>query len=161
MSGRSGRFYYKNEAEVMESLGMKQVPGSGNGWVAKEDGENEHVLCQLKSTDANSISVHKLDLDKLQVHAFTDKKIPVFAIQFLKSNEIYLLVRPEELQEVAEYLDTGIYSCEDTSGLRGLLDASDDGMETPRNVVKSSSSSRDKYLESIRQKYHREGKSAL
>lgn len=161
MPGRSGRFYYKNEAEVMESLGMKQVPGSGNGWVAKEDGENEHVLCQLKSTDANSISVHKLDLDKLQVHAFTDKKIPVFAIQFLKSNEIYLLVRPEELQEVAEYIDTGIYSCEDTSGLRGLLDASDDGMETLRNVVKSSSSSREKYLESIRQKYRREGKSAL
>ena len=54
---RSGKFYYRNERETMEMLGMRQVPGSGNGWVAKEDGENEHLLCQLKSTDGNSIGI--------------------------------------------------------------------------------------------------------
>lgn len=32
---RSGKFYYRNERETLEALGFKQVPGSGNGWVAK------------------------------------------------------------------------------------------------------------------------------
>lgn len=89
-------------------LGMKQVPGSGNGWVAKEDGENEHLLCQLKSTDGNSIGIKKIDIDKLLLNAETEHKLPVFAVQFLKSGEVYLLVRPIDIEEVAEYLDTGV-----------------------------------------------------
>ena len=41
---RSGRDWFKNEKEVMELLGLKQVPGSGSSWVAREDGENDDVL---------------------------------------------------------------------------------------------------------------------
>lgn len=102
---RSGKDWFRNEAEVMSILGLEQVPGSGSSWVAREDGENDHVLCQLKSTDAQSIRVQLQDIHELQVHALTSHKLPVFAIQFRDSNEVFLLVSPIQLQEVAEYLD--------------------------------------------------------
>ena len=108
MEKRSGKFYYKNERETMELLGMKQVPGSGSGWVAKEDGENDHVLCQLKSTDAGSIRISKQDIDKLIINSMIERKVPVFAIQFLQSNEVFLLCRPLDLPEMAEFIKTGV-----------------------------------------------------
>lgn len=107
MAKRSGKFYYRNEKEVMEMLGLKQTKGSGNGWVEKEDGQNDKVICQLKSTDANSIRVIKKDIDTLLYNAEVARKYPVFAIQFLQSNEVYLLVKPEELVDVAKYIKTG------------------------------------------------------
>ena len=48
---RTGKFYFRNEKEVLKSLGLTPTPQSGAGWVAKEDGENEIILAQLKSTD--------------------------------------------------------------------------------------------------------------
>lgn len=30
---RSGRFYRRNEAEVMKSLGLRPTKNSGSGWV--------------------------------------------------------------------------------------------------------------------------------
>ena len=51
---RSGKFWYRNEKKTLEALGFKQIPGSGNGFAAKEDGENELALVQLKSTDSSS-----------------------------------------------------------------------------------------------------------
>lgn len=107
MAKRSGKFYYQNEREVLERLGLRQVPGSGNGWVQKEDGESDDILCQLKSTDAQSIRVQKLDIEKLEYHAMVSHRLPVFAINFLSDNSTYLLVSPESLLEVAEYLETG------------------------------------------------------
>lgn len=107
MAKRSGKFYYQNEREVLERLGLRQVPGSGNGWIQKEDGESEDILCQLKSTDAQSIRVQKLDIEKLEYHAMVSHRLPVFAINFLSDNSTYLLVSPESLLEVSEYLETG------------------------------------------------------
>lgn len=158
---RSGKFYYKNEAEVMEMLGMRQVPGSGNGWVSKEDGENEHVLCQLKSTDASSIRVNKLDVDKLLINASVAHKLPVFAVQFLQSNEVFLLVRPQDLTEVSKYIESGeaqSYECflgidsEDVAGVSRVSHG---------NVVKSSDRGRKAFMEQNDKKFKRERKSAL
>ena len=56
---RTGKFYRKNEAEVMKSLGLIPTKNSGSGWIEKEDGQNDYVICQLKSTDAQSIKVTK------------------------------------------------------------------------------------------------------
>ena len=158
MARRSGKFYYKNESEVMELLGMKQVPGSGNGWVAKEDGENENVLCQLKSTDAASISVKKLDIDKLLVNSTIEHKLPVFAIQFLKSNDIFLLVRPMDLPEVSKYLNTGIVERHSEDDLVTL---EDEGDWIPTKVVKSSQKAREKFEKQEERKWKKKGKSAL
>lgn len=30
---RSGKFYRKNEQEVMKSLGLNPTPNSGSGWI--------------------------------------------------------------------------------------------------------------------------------
>ena len=108
MRKRSGKFYFKNEKEVMNSLGLKQVPGSGNVWSSShEDGENDFILCQLKSTDAQSIRVQQVDIRKLEEHASISQKFPLFAIQFLNTGEIWLMAKPEDFADVANYIVTG------------------------------------------------------
>ena len=104
---RSGKFYYKNERETLEALGFTQVPGSGNGWVAKEDGESDNTLVQLKSTENSSYAVSLLDLKKLEIHAETEHKFPLFLIQFLKQNKIYALVSIENLSDLNSMIETG------------------------------------------------------
>lgn len=96
---RSGKFYFKNEKEVMKRLGLDPVPGSGSGWIHKEDGESDTILAQLKSTDADSYRIQQLDLDKLEYHASVANKVPVFIVQFLKTNKIYLMVEAENIEE--------------------------------------------------------------
>lgn len=104
---RSNKFYRQNEAEVMDSLGLKPTKNSGAGWVEKEDGQNEFVIAQLKSTDAQSISVKQKDIHTLQYNASVCHKIPIFVIQFLGTGEVYIQMKPEDIAEVAKYLDTG------------------------------------------------------
>ena len=158
---RSGRDWFKNEKEVMELLGLKQVPGSGSSWVAREDGENDDVLCQLKSTDAGSIRVQLQDIHELQVHALTSHKLPVFAIQFRQTNEVFLLVSPLELHDAAKYL------ADPTSFKQLVLEPAMDAAirETedwdPPKVVKSSSKSREKFQREREKNYKKKGRSAL
>lgn len=153
---RSGKFYYRNERETMEMLGMRQVPGSGNGWVAKEDGENEHLLCQLKSTDGNSIGVKKIDIDKLLLNAETEHKLPVFAVQFLKSGEVYLLVRPIDIEEVAEYLDTGVVKRSEEDDIIEVKKVK----ATKKPVVRSSESARERFKEKNNRRFKKKERSA-
>ena len=153
---RPGKFWHKNEGEVMELLGLRQVPGSGNGWVAKEDGESEHVLCQLKSTDASSIRVQKQDIDKLEYHAIVSKKLPVFAIQFVQSKQVYLLVKPLDLADVAKYIKSGSYSQEaDLEGVRSSFGSTDSKLSYAKPKIISSAEAREAYFESIRKKHER------
>lgn len=104
---RSGKFYYRNERETLEALGFKQVPGSGNGWIAKEDGESDNTLVQLKSTENASYTVSLLDLKKLEIHAEIEHKFPLFLIQFLKQDKIYALVSIENLEDLNDMIKTG------------------------------------------------------
>lgn len=158
---RSGKFYRKNEAEVMESLGLDPTPNSGSGWVVKEDGQNENVICQLKSTDASSIKISKFDIDRLEYNASVANKLPVFAIQFLQSNEVFLLVRPELLQEVSEYIESG--NVETTNSFLGIEDI--DTLECTRSTdnkkIKSSSKAKEMFRKQQNDKYRKERKSAL
>lgn len=153
---RSRKFYYRNERETMEMLGMRQVPGSGNGWVAKEDGENEHLLCQLKSTDGNSIGIKKIDIDKLLLNAETEHKLPVFAVQFLKSGEVYLLVRPIDIEEVAEYLNTGVVKRSEEDDIVEVKKI----RAKKKPVVKSSESARERFKAENNRKYKKKERSA-
>lgn len=158
---RSGKDWFKNEKEVMELLGLKQVPGSGSSWVAKEDGENENVLCQLKSTDASSIRVQLQDIHELQIHALTSHKLPVFAIQFRQTNEVFLLVSPLELHDAAKYLaDTKTFK---QLVLKPAMDAAVRETEDwdPPKVIKSSSKSREKFQRERENSYKKKGRSAL
>jgi hypothetical protein len=107
---RSSKFYLKNEKETMEQLGLKATKASGAGWIEKEDGYNEHILAQLKSTDAESIKVNLQDIHRLDYNAIVAHKLPLFVIQFLQSNETFLLIRPSDLNSINEYLNTGYVS---------------------------------------------------
>lgn len=104
---RSGKFYRKNEKEVMKFLGLKATYNSGSGWIEKEDGQNEFVICQLKSTDAQSIKINQKDIRTLEHNACVSHKIPVFAIQFLNTGEVWLMAKPADLPQISDYLYTG------------------------------------------------------
>lgn len=100
---RLSKWYFKNEKAVMSKLGFKPQPGSGNNWLAKEDGENEFFLAQLKTTDADSYRINRLDLDKVEYHALVNHKIPVFINQFLADGHIYLTINIEHLEELISF----------------------------------------------------------
>lgn len=161
MAKRSGKFYRKNEAEVMKRLGFKPTKNSGSGWIEKEDGENEHCLCQLKSTDAKSISINKLDIDKLLYHASVSKKLPIFAIQFIEEDEVYLLVKPDDLIDIAKYVETN----KPPKFMEDVLDnASMDVMmpmaKTTSNTIRSSENARNEFRKEMRNKIQKGLKSA-
>lgn len=156
---RSGKFYRKNEAEVMKALGLKPTKNSGSGWIEKEDGQSENVICQLKSTDAQSIKINKKDLDVLSYNAAVTHKLPVFAIQFLQSNEVYLLVKPDLLCEAAQYIETGEYvSVNEFVGI-DLSEHEEMTVET-KKVVKSSSNAREQFRIENERKFKKEKRSA-
>lgn len=97
MNKRSTKFYRRNEAEVMKRLGFRPTKNSGAGWIEKEDGINDQAICQLKSTDKQSISVKQSDLHILEKHALEAHKLPVFALQFLNLDEVWIMVKPEHI----------------------------------------------------------------
>ena len=141
---RSGKWYRKNEQDVMFSLGLTPTPNSGSGWVIKEDGQSENIICQLKSTDKESISVKKLDLDKLTNNASTTHKVPMFAIQFISSGEVYLIVKPENIIEVANHI-SGI-APEARGGVLDVLIERDDKNTIPqKQMISGASKSRERF----------------
>ena len=165
---RSGKFYRKNEAEVMRSLGLEPTPNSGSGWIVKEDGQSEDVICQLKSTDAMSIKINLKDIETLEYNALVAHKLPVFVIQFLCNNQTYLLVKPEDLQDVSGLIvgnkpDNSRY---ETLGIEntGLGGPSNGVKEKPkgnRKIIKSSKSSRESFNREHEKKFQKKSKSAL
>lgn len=159
---RSGKFYRKNEQEVMKSLGLNPTPNSGSGWICKEDGQTDDLICQLKSTDANSIKINKNDLDTLEYNSLVEHKLPVFVIQFLQSNEVYLVLRPEDLKDVVKFIKTGKVSEERFLGVEELTgDSTDSDVENqPRKKIVSSSKSRKAFMNEHEKQYEKKSKSA-
>lgn len=104
---RTGKFYRRNERETLEKLGFKAVPGSGSGWIAKEDGENEIALVQLKSTDSSSYTLKMLDMRTLEYNAAVEHKVPIFVIQFLKQDKLYAVVNISDLSDLFDAIRTG------------------------------------------------------
>lgn len=98
---RTGRFYRKNERDVMEQLGVKPTKNSGSGWLEKEDGIGELTMVQLKSTDAQQMTIKQKDIRILEQHARESHKAPVFAIQFLNTGEVWLMAKQEDLAAAA------------------------------------------------------------
>lgn len=157
---RSGKWYRNNEAKLMRLLGLEPTPNSGSGWVIKEDGQNENVICQLKSTDASSIKVVLNDLQKLEYNAIVTHKLPVFAIQFIQNDDIYLLVKPSNLSDLAHYLNTG----ENVSGVNMPIDIDENELEEtetcPVRTIRSSSRAREFFRKEYQKKFRKETRSA-
>lgn len=146
---RSFKFYRQNEAEVMESLGLKPTKNSGSGWLEKEDGQNDYLICQLKSTDAQSIKINQKDIRILEKNASIEHKIPVFAIQFLNTGEVWVMSKPEDLMSVSEYIQTG--QTKISSPI--LLENYEEAKPQSGKVISSSKSGRDAFNEEQRNKY--------
>lgn len=150
---RSGKFYRKNEREVMESLGLKPTKNSGSGWIEKEDGQSEYLICQLKSTDSSSIRIQQKDIRTLEYNATVSHKIPIFAIQFLNTGEVWLMAKPVDFTSVAQYLELG-YIKSNNLDLGINLDNFVEQLETDtKTVIKSSKSARESYNKEQDQKY--------
>ena len=149
---RSFKFYRKNEAEVMHSLGMKETKNSGSGWIEKEDGQNEYLICQLKSTDAQSIKVNQKDIRMLEKNALVAHKIPLFAIQFLNTNEVWLMIKPEDVFDVAEALNGDVVRMPDN-----LINIDETTPYKPPSnatrIIKSSSNAREMFHKEKNKKY--------
>lgn len=156
MTSRSGRFYRKNEKEVMQELGLKPTKRSGAGWVEKEDGINEKAICQLKSTFKHSITIKQDDLEKLEYHASISHKIPIFAIQFVDMDKIYLMIKPEDIQK----LTAGDLNQERKAGRRDRIlgdiekaDVEEDLISRSRDTIRSSRRLRNAYMNKNKRKY--------
>ena len=156
---RSGKFYRNNEREVMKLLGLEPTPNSGSGWLVKEDGQNENVICQLKSTDNNSIKINKLDLDKLSYNSLVAHKLPVFAIQFLNSNEVFLVIKPEDITDIAKYINTGEKPKIELDFIN-IPDTKQNRIQKDVRVIKSSSNSRKAFMNENDDKFRKKSKSA-
>lgn len=100
MPKRSGKFYSQNEKRTLKALGLTPAPASGAGWVVKEDGENETLMVQLKSTDNLSYRLSRLDMKKLEFHADVSHKVPVFLVQFLKDDRLYAIVDVKNIDDL-------------------------------------------------------------
>lgn len=143
----------------MKSLGLKPTKNSGSGWVEKEDGISDAVICQLKSTDKESIKLNKRDIDVLNYNAGVCHKMPVFAIQFLQSNEVYLLVKPDMLTDIAKYIETGTYTSQNDFLDLDVSDVEETTIKTKRKI-KSSSIARIRFNEENEKKFKKERRSA-
>lgn len=144
----------------MKSLGLKPTKNSGSGWVEKEDGISDAVICQLKSTDKESIKLNKRDIDVLNYNAGVCHKMPVFAIQFLQSNEVYLLVKPDMLTDIAKYIDTRTYESQSDFLDLDVSDVEEETTVKAKRKIKSSSSARIRFNEENEKKFKKERRSA-
>lgn len=100
MNKRSTKFYRKNEAEIMKRLGFKPTRNSGATWIDKCDGQSDHFICELKSTDHSSFTVKQEYLHTLEAHAIEAHKIPVFAFNFLNTDEVWLSIKESDIEAI-------------------------------------------------------------
>lgn len=138
MSKRSIKFYRKNEAEVMERMGLKPTKNSGAGWIEKCDGQNEQYICELKSTDRDSFSVKQSVLHTLEYHASVAHKTPLFAFQFLNKNEVWVAIKEDEFRAYMDFKEQQKKEKENCNDDNLELDESDqigyNTIVTSRNV---------------------------
>lgn len=158
---RSGKFYRKNEQEVMEMFGLKPTKNSGSGWIEKEDGQNDNVICQLKSTDKQSLKINLKDLQTLEYNALVSKKLPIFMIQYLQNGSIYVIIKPEILNDISTYISTGSYEPNDLFLISDLENIEDTCSTKNNKTVKSSEDARVNFKKEIEKKFAKRKKSAL
>ena len=117
-------------------------------------------MCQLKSTDAQSIKVNQKDIRTLEKNAMIEHKIPMFAIQFLNTGEVWLMLKPDDLPDAAEYILTGSLKENRLDYLGIDLEASGDLKTIYHKSIKSSGDSREMFHKQQSEKYNKK-RSAL
>lgn len=148
------KWYNKNEFEVMSKLGLTPTKRSGAGWIEKEDGYNEEIIAQLKSTDANSFKLSRDDLRKLEYHATVDKKKPLFVVQFIE-RETYLIMRQEDMKDICLSL-LGVERMEDLKyDDKSEIDVYSDCEKPIIKKVKSNRKAREQFMKERESKWQK------
>lgn len=104
MGRRDLKFYREQEQEVMRSLGLEPTKNSGSGWIEKEDGQNDYLICQLKTTDAQSITINQKDIRVLEKNAAVSHKTPIFTIHFNNTGETWIMAKPTDFGQVSDVI---------------------------------------------------------
>ena len=79
--------------------------GSGNGLFVKADVTTKEFKIEAKRTDnEDSISLKRAWLAKLSAQAFSERKLPVLAIEFGGSAEQFFVLRQAEFNLLCSYL---------------------------------------------------------
>ena len=155
----TSRYWYKNEKEVMRRLGLKSTLGSGSGPIEKEDGYNDEILLQLKSTAKRQITVHKKDVDDLIVHAMVEHKAPVFAVNFVEDGSVWLMVRPQDIQALLS-LPEPVRGAVRPKARPVPKQASKEAQAQSGRVIASSVEAREEYREEQRKRYEKKERPA-
>ena len=155
----TSRFWFKNEKEVLRSLGLTPTKGSGSGQVEKEDGYNDDVLLQLKSTAARQITVHKKDVDDLVLHASVEHRAPVFAVNFIEDGSVWLMVRPQDVQALLS-LPEPVRGAVRPKARPVPKRASKEVQTQSGRVIASSAEAREEYREEQRKRYEKKERPA-
>lgn len=150
MRKRTGKFYFNNEKDTLSKLGLTPTPGSGSGWIIKEDGENDLVMVQLKSTDSSSYRIDMMDIKKLEYHAQTSNKVPIFLVQFLKQDKIYAVVDIENIND--------LYNAFELKEAPKRMQIGNDANIIKDAKIKASKNSRDKFYKEQENKFSSKSK---
>ena len=81
----------KQERRLAKAYGGNVTPGSGNGWVHKNDVKTPTLSIEAKYTDAKSFSLKLADLIKAEKIALVDGRDIIFTVSF--SGDEFVIIR--------------------------------------------------------------------
>lgn len=85
----------KQESDTAKTYRGSRQPGSGAGWVRKNDVRSDHFLIECKLTEnLKSYTVKYSDLRELEVRAIHEDRMPV--LQFYIANKQYVVLTQED-----------------------------------------------------------------
>jgi len=90
----------RQERDTAEHYGGRTQPGSGSGWVHRNDVRSDEFLIENKRTDKGSITIKADDLRKLRINATRLDRIGLMEIQ-LGGHDYVVLHR----DDFAGYID--------------------------------------------------------
>lgn len=76
------KFSQRRENKFAKKLDAKPTANSGARWHSKGDLSSKTHLFEVKSTNANQMTIHKLWLEKIRQEALKTGKEPILVIDF-------------------------------------------------------------------------------
>ena len=87
-----------------------------------------------------------LDIEKLEYHASTAHKVPIFVVQFLESNDIFILSRPMDIPIIAKHIECGV--CEKPASQLIIDSTPETSPDSQKKTIQSGGKKRDKFWDS-------------
>lgn len=84
----------KQEKRLAEHYGGRRTPGSGNGWVKKNDVRSPDLSIEAKTTAKKQFTLKADDLERGERHALLDGRDFVFVIE-MNGREWVVLARED------------------------------------------------------------------